>query len=308
MPVSCREFTRPSLNGEGDLFCRSWTPEAPRAVVVIAHGMCEHSGRYRRVGTLLAEHGFAVYMNDHCGHGRSAMGHPGTFSLRPGGFDYVLGDLKTLLDFAAAEQPGCRRVLMGHSMGSILAGIFADRWGRTLDGLVLMGTPSPNRFSGPYEALATLIAAAKGRTYDSRLLHDISAGVTSGNSHAPLIVRKQWLSHNMKNILEYMHDPLCDFDFSASATAELAGGLREFGGRRWGAGVPKKLPVLILAGSEDSGGGFGEGPRHYAAQLRRQGVRDVTLRLIEGTRHEVLNETDTREADECLLSWLEKRF
>ena len=308
MAVTLREFTHPSLNGEGDLFSRAWIPDAPRAVLQIAHGMCEHSGRYMRIGNLLAENGYAVFMNDHCGHGRSAMGHPGTFALQKHGFDFVLGDMRTLFDLAGEEFPRLPKVLLGHSMGSILAGIYGDRWGKTLAGLVLMGTPSPNPAAEFCVLLADAIARSKGFTYDSALLDRITGGATSGRTDAPPLERKQWLTHDQDVIRAYVEDPLCGFEFSASATAELAGGLREFGSPRWGAGVPKKLPVLILAGEEDRCGADGEAPRHYYAQLRKYGVRDAELRLIPGARHEVLNETNHAVADAVLLEWLRTRI
>lgn len=300
-----REFTRPSLNGEGELFSRAWIPERPRAVVQIAHGMCEHSGRYQRVGTMLAGAGYAVYMNDHCGHGRSAMGHPGTFSLHGHGFDFVLGDMKTLFDLAREEHPGLPKILIGHSMGSILAGIYADRWGRGLRGLALLGTPSPSRAAASGARLAGAISRRKGQTYESPFLQRIAGGATNGCPGAPAMERKQWLTHDQEVIRAYVEDPLCGFEFSASAMAELVAGLAEFGSENWGAGVPKGLPVLIMAGQEDRGGGFGKAPRYYARQLRAHGVRNVTMKILPHARHEVLNETNHVPADRALLEWLE---
>lgn len=304
MSVSCREYSRLSLNGEGEIFSRRWTCDEPRAVIQIAHGMCEHSGRYERLGRLLAEAGFAVYMNDHCGHGKSHMGHPGTFAMKDHGFDFVLGDMKTLFDLAEEEFPDRKRILMGHSMGSILSGIYADRWGKELSGLALFSPPAPNGGAFIAAALGRIVSRRWGYDCHSPLLYRITSSATSG-SGSP-IVRKQWLSHNMENIVSYMDDPLAGFEFSASATAELCDGLAEFGGKHWGKGVPKRLPVLILAGGEDGCGHYGAAAQHYYGQLKKYGVQNAEMRIISSARHEIFNELDTREADETLLSWLEQ--
>ncbi|MBQ2895374.1 MAG: alpha/beta fold hydrolase [Oscillospiraceae bacterium] len=302
MTVIYEEYRRLSLNGEGELFSRSWKCESPRAVIQIAHGMCEHSGRYERLGRLLAEAGFAVYMNDHCGHGQSQMGHPGTFSMKPHGFDFVLGDMKSLFDLAEAEFPGKGRILMGHSMGSILSGIYADHWGRTLSGLCLLSPPAPNRYVGLATLLGRIISRSRGYDHFSPLLHHVTSSSTGGTGSP--IIRKQWLSHNMENIVDYMDDPLAGFEFSASATVELCAGLDEFGSKRWGRNVPKGLRVLILAGGEDGCGGYGAAASHYFGQLKKYGVRDSEMHVLPHARHEIFNELDTREAEAHLLGWL----
>ena len=72
MKTAYQEWTRPASSGEGEIFSRSWVGESPAAVLVLVHGMAEHSGRYGHFARFLAENGFAVYANDHAGHGMSA--------------------------------------------------------------------------------------------------------------------------------------------------------------------------------------------------------------------------------------------
>ena len=90
MEIRKEEYRRPSASGEGDLLSRSWLSQGkPKAIVQIAHGMSEHSGRYDRFASLLAGEGFAVFANDHIGHGGSAMGHMGTMAMKEGGFGFL---------------------------------------------------------------------------------------------------------------------------------------------------------------------------------------------------------------------------
>ena len=117
MKIQYREFTRPSACGEGEVFSRSWQPDsAPHAIIQIAHGMQEHAGRYDRFARRLAENGWAVYANDHIGHGKSAMGHMGTFSLMPGGFEFLLADMHT----PGTNIPICRAPCWGTAWAALL--------------------------------------------------------------------------------------------------------------------------------------------------------------------------------------------
>jgi alpha-beta hydrolase superfamily lysophospholipase len=114
---------------------RSWLPDGPpRGVVVLVHGMGEHSGRYDHVGRHLASRGLAVLSYDHRGHGLSG-GETGTVER----FDLFLDDLSTMMDLARAEHSGVPLFALGHSMGGlILASWLLDR-GPSPDLVVLSG-------------------------------------------------------------------------------------------------------------------------------------------------------------------------
>ena len=99
------------------LFRRSWAPTRdPERAIVLAHGAFEHSGRYEHVGAWLAERGSAVHALDHQGNGRSSG--PRNFAKR---FDHYLDDIEALIELVAEELPGVRRVLLGHSLGGLMA-------------------------------------------------------------------------------------------------------------------------------------------------------------------------------------------
>ena len=106
----------------GTIATVDWPHEDPRRVVVLAHGYGEHIGRYEHVAQDLAAHGAAVYGLDHLGHGES----DGERALVED-FADVLADLDRLVDRAAAEHPGVPLVLLGHSMGGLIATRFSPR-------------------------------------------------------------------------------------------------------------------------------------------------------------------------------------
>lgn len=126
--------TLPSTTGE-TLFYRVWRPAGrARGVVVLVHGLSEHSERYEHVGRFLAERGLAVYAHDHLGHGRSG-GRRGWVAS----FDHFLDDVEKLHELATREHPGVPTFLLGHSMGGLIASAYVLERTRKPDYLILSG-------------------------------------------------------------------------------------------------------------------------------------------------------------------------
>lgn len=123
------------FNGErGRIFVRRWDVEAPRFVALIAHGYGEHSGRYEHVAAALNGLGATVYAPDHLGHGQSA-GERASID----GMGSVVEDLHTVADEARKQHPDLPVVLIGHSMGGLIATRFAQAYANELAALVLSG-------------------------------------------------------------------------------------------------------------------------------------------------------------------------
>ena len=307
MEIRYQEFTHPSACGEGDVFARSWLPDTPpKAIIQIAHGMQEHAGRYDRFARHLAEHGWAVYANDHIGHGRSTMGHMGTFSLKPGGFEFLLQDMHSLFEIAEKNHPGLPVVLFGHSMGSIASGIYPRRFDDAQI-LILMGTPASNPMVGLGIAMAGSYAKLKGPTAISSMMTKMaSANIGSGGSSDPMVANA-WLSRDENEVRKATEDPLFGNPFSASAYRELFLGIREFGGKNWGSTVPD-IPILITAGGDDSCGNRGAAPKHYYDALIASGHHDVTLKIYDGAHHELLNEINRDEVEEMIFGFITEKL
>ena len=305
MSIIHTTFSRPSANGEGSLFSQKWVDSAmtQKAVVQIAHGMNEHSGRYDRFARFLAEQGYAVYANDHIGHGQSDFSHRGTFSLQKGGFEFLLQDIHSLFSYAMAENPNLPRLLFGHSMGSLAAGLYPTRFD-DIDALLLMGTPAQNPVAGFGILIADLTVLFRGRTARSKFLTK-AAEANMGKGSSDPMVRHGWLTRDREEVLRFTNDALNGDSFSASAFGEMLAALREFGKKDWARRVPE-MPILITAGTADSVGALGKGPFHYYQLLIDSGHKDVTLKLYEGARHELLNELNRDEVHQDLLSFINK--
>jgi len=114
-----------------------------------------------------------------------------------------------------------------------------------------------------------------------------------------------WLSRDPAEVDKYVNDPDCGFVFSAGAFADVLKGLAEVNTDQLASRVPKDLPVHLASGDKDPVGANGKGVRQVADQLRRAGVKDVTMTLWPEARHEILNETNRDEVEIEILNWLD---
>ena len=146
MPES-REWT---LDGHGGaLVARTWSGgDAPSYVVLLAHGYGEHIGRYEHVAAALVANGAVVYAVDHVGHGKSEGER-----VLIADFEPVVDDLHEVDRRAREEHPGLPVVLIGHSMGGLIAARYAQRYGESLSAVVLSGP-----LIGAWEAGGQLLA------------------------------------------------------------------------------------------------------------------------------------------------------
>lgn len=291
------------------LFYRRFLPVAgeARAVVHVAHGMSEHSGRYARLAEALTREGFAVYAGDHRGHGRTASaaerGHFG-----PGGVARVVADLGELMGLEKREHPGRPFVLLGHSMGSFFAQELMLTRGDELHAVVLSGSAGkPNALASVGRYLARLERVRLGAKGASGLLRALSFDAFNKPFAASGPTRFEWLSRDRAEVDAYVADELCGFDATTDLWVELLDLLGRLARPERQARIPKRLPVYVFSGSEDPANERTKSLQQLLDALRAAGLTDVTHRFYEGARHETLNETNRDEVTSDLLRWLNER-
>ncbi|GAA2471592.1 alpha/beta hydrolase [Terrabacter carboxydivorans] len=287
-----------------EVFVNRWLPDGPaKAVVQVSHGMAEHSSRYARFAQRLTDHGYAVYGSDHRGHGKT-VGSRGYFAQQDG-WQTVIDDLHAVTERAREEQPGLPVFLLGHSMGSFLARGYVAQFGSELTGLVLSGTSGgAGAISRVGLFLASTQARLRGHTHASGLMNTLTFGQYN-SAFKPTRTQFDWLSRDTAEVDKYVNDPDCGFVFSAGGFVDLIRGLEGVNTDAVAGRIPKNLPVHLTSGDMDPVGANGKGVRKVADQLRRLGVRDVTLTLWPEARHEILNETNRDEVEVEILEWLD---
>jgi alpha-beta hydrolase superfamily lysophospholipase len=307
--LSATEFQLAVQNGVA--FVRAWLPAGatPRACVQIVHGMAEHGGRYARFATALNHAGYAVYAHDLPGHGRTArapdeLGH----FADEHGWRLALQSIHTVQVEMRARHPGLPLVLFGHSMGALLSQDYIVHHGRETAACVLSATTGEIglvRLVGM--ALMNAEIALGGPRHRSVVAERLSFKAFN-NRFKPTRTAFDWLSRDPAEVDAYVNDPRCGFRASSSLWADLlayGGRLREPARL---ARIPKTLPVLIIAGTEDPATQGAKGPTLLERAYFQAGLKDVTLKLYDGARHELLNETCRDQVTRDVIDWLAPRI
>jgi alpha-beta hydrolase superfamily lysophospholipase len=302
------ELRLPCHDG-ASLFLRGFTPEtSPKAVLQVVHGMAEHSARYARLAQALTARGYAVYADDHRGHGKSAPGRGdlGHFADADG-WNHVVRDELTVLDEIRARHPGLPVFLLGHSMGSYIARTLAIRHGDRYQGLIISGTSHDAPLT--YRA-ASLIAGAEklrlGPRGKSPVLRKLSFETFNAKFDDPR-TPADWLSRDAAEVDKYVADPLCGFECSTQLWQDVFAGLVEICSDAHIARMPKGLPVLIIAGERDPLNNGLRGIKKLRKAFDTAGLTQVTERVYPGARHELFNETCRDEVTRDLAAWLDAR-
>lgn len=308
-----KEISFPSWGTDVEVFGDVWgagTDDAPRAVVQIVHGMSEHIGRYDHFARFLACRGFAVCGLDHVGHGRSVKdpSKRGHIPARNGRDVLVQNVLKLHDAMRARYGDQVPYFLFGHSMGSFVTRVYICDYADDLAGAVICGTGHVEpQVSKAGHLLARAVARLRGEEHVSELLHRMADGAYSDavpNARTPL----DWLSANAENVDAYMADEACGAPFTAGGYATLTALVADACSAPNIARIPKALPLYFVAGAQDPVGSNGAGVRTAANMARKAGVRDVEVKIYEGMRHEILNETGRDEVYADVLNWLERHL
>lgn len=277
-----------------------------KAIVVIAHGMAEHKGRYDEFITFLAQNGYAVFVHDHLGHGESVKSddYLGFFGEEDG-WKTLVEDCGSVIDCAREIFPNRQVILFGHSMGSFVARAFAQMHPLTLDGAVFCGTSGSNPAAAIAVKIADAVAKSKGNLYRSEFINTIAFG-TYNKKIKPQRTEFDWLTRDNEIVDKYVADKYCGFLFTACGFRDLFSVLKYVSGKSWYNGVRKNLPMYLIAGDADPVGEYGSGVKQVAADLKKTGHTNVDIKIYKGGRHEILNETDRADVMNDVLLWLDK--
>lgn len=274
-------------------------PDYPASCcLVISHGMAEHGDRYAGLAHWLTDHGVVVITYHHRGHGPGSA-HPGHYADDQG-WQSVVNDLHRVISHTKAVFPDLPVALLGHSMGSFIAQSYAQQHGEQIDTLILSATNRiHHRQLRASLWLISLVKAVRGKRHPSKAITRLTFGKFN-RPFQPARTDCDWLSRDPQQVDRYLADPHCGFECSVGLWQDFIRGMLAINPAHW----RTDLPVHLFAGTDDPVGEMGKGIRQHFQAIREAGVQKVTLRLFEGGRHEMLNETNSDAAWQHLLHCL----
>ena len=283
-----------------------WPADQPaRGVVQVFHGLGEHHSRYERFARRANADGLAVVAHDHRGHGPHAE-HLGYFA-KSGGWQKLIDDGLLVNDWIRAQYPGLPLILLGHSMGSYIAQYFTMQHFQRVSALVLSASTWPNKPSLIAGRLLALIESKRiGAHGRSALLDKLGFGKFN-NPFEPARTPLDWLSRDESEVDKYIGDPLCGGPYTCGLWLDLIGGLSAIASDDALLRIPANLPMLLTGGSDDPVGGD-KGIAQLAMHYAQTGHTHLGVKLYEGGRHEMFNETNRDEFTTNVIAWIDRQL
>lgn len=288
-----------------------WLPEPDssiRGIVQISHGMTETAARYARFAEALTGAGYAVYINDHRGHGKTAGKVDLLGDTGENGFYWMRRNLLQVAAIARSKHEGVPMILFAHSMGSFLAQkLMCEEGCEIYAGFILSGTNGPRSMLRIAESVASAQLKLKGEHHRSVLVNSMVFG-NYNRAFSPVRTAFDWLSSDPDEVDKYIADPFCGAICTTRFFRDFFHLLREIHSDESLRTLCKDRPIYIFAGDMDPVGMNGKGILLLAEMYQKLGVPDVEHKLYPGGRHEMLNEVNRDEVTADILNWLARHL
>jgi len=280
--------------------------ESTLGLVQISHGMAEHKWRYKEFINFLNMSGFHVAIHDHRGHGDRILDDQIGFFANDNGWNLVVEDVLAIHKETNKRFPNIPKILLGHSMGSWIS-LSALQQNNSFDIVLLSGSSRPNSSETFLQKLLLKIETLRlGKKGYSSLLHKIIFGGFNSrfkNTQTP----SDWLSRDSERVDDYVNDHLCGFVVTNQLWADVISGIENVFHPNNLTLINKNIPILVFSGSDDPVGGMGKGTTKLHNCLKNNKCMSE-LYLVEGARHETLNETNRITTYNYLLMFLKNNL
>lgn len=291
------------------IFIRVWDNICDaRGVIQIFHGMAEHSERYDEFARYLNEQGYVVYADDHRGHGKTELSKEELGYLGEDGFNKVVEDEKIITNFIKEQYKDIPIYIFAHSFGSFIGQEYITRYSENINGIILSGSAMQ---IGLDVKLGAVLAKIQRRFVDekreAKLIDKLSFGAFNRKVENPMN-KFAWLTRDTDEVDKYIKDENCGFISSINFYYNLFNGLNGLYRNDKIKNIRKDLPILLLSGDMDPVGKYGKSVKNLYNQYISLAIKNVSIKLYEGARHELLKETNKDEVYEYVVKWIEASY
>ena len=271
----------------------------PVGIVQISHGMAENKERYKDFMKYLSKEGYIVVIHDHRGHGKSVLKNDdlGYFNSNR---NILVEELYQVTTYIKKLYPNLKITLFAHSMGSLVARMYIQKYDNMIDRLILCGAPTYNPFSRIGSLLVGILGKIKGEKYKSEFLNNLVFKNYNKNYDVP----NSWICSNEDIVIEYNKSKYCGFIFTIDGFKMLFYMMRTVFKRNLYVVKNKTLKILLIGGMDDP---VIDGKRKYdnlKQFLNSVGYINVKEKMYENMRHEILNESENIKVYKDVLKFL----
>ena len=279
-------------------------------ILQIIHGMTEYIEKYLDFMEYLSSYGFLVVGHDQLGHGASyTKSEDQGYFGEPDPNLNLIEDIHKLKKITEEKYPNLPYFILGQSMGSFLLRQYITIYTDNLAGVLLLGTGfvSPCATSLALR-LISVWACFKGWKHKSNFIRGIISGSeikkwdTTGKD-----LNRSWLTRDPEMAKKLIFDKKSHFVFTLNGYYGLLQCINYVCNNSNIVKVKSNLPILFISGKCDLVGNYGKGVIKSAEIMRSMGSIDVTLKLIDNDRHELLNEIDRKDIYIYILNWIEQK-
>lgn len=303
------ELFFPSKDKKTNIHMVIWEPDNEvLGVIEVVHGVTEHIMRYEEMAYYFTNRNVAVVGIDLLGHGLSTNnGNKVMYFGKKGSWDYVVDDVERCLVHAKELHPNIPILMLGFSLGSFLVRTHMIKNPGFVDGVVLVGTGYNSNLE---ISLAQSVVKSETRKYGDNVATDKIRNLTFGMYNKKFKPNKtdyDWLCSDEEALEEYMNDELVGKNMTVGLFRELLNGMKYTCDRNNIKKVDCNKPVLLLSGEKDSVGKDGKGVEKVYSLFKKAGVRDVSIKVYDGLRHDILHEKSHFSIYEDIFNWMKAR-
>ena len=292
-----------------DVFVYKWTPdEAPKAMLLVIHGLADHAGRYEEFAKTATQAGYVLFAPDLRGHGKTAGKASELGILEIDGWNSVMNDLRILATQMKTDYPNLPFFLFGHSMGSEFSQDYMIRWGSEVKAVALSAPQSQQ----PLYILLFGELLGKGEINKlgpkaPSITFQKLAWEKFNKQFKPVETDFDWISTDSKEVKKYADDVLCGWVPSTVFATEITRGFKRIHKKANREMIPNDLPIFVICGTQDSSNNFGRWVKIFIKKYTSLG-KHIESKFYPGNRHDLLHDVNRADVTQDIIKWFDSHL
>lgn len=273
-----------------------------KGIVQISHGMAEHKERYYDFMKYLSDNGYIAIIHDHRGHGKSIKNKQDYGYFYTEDVNIIIEDLHDITNYIKQKYQNLPIYLFSHSMGTLVARGYIQKYDQEIDKLILCGPPTKNNLANFAIFLAYITKLFTKEKSPNYFLNKLTFGSYNKNNQ----LENSWLSKNQENVKTYNKDSLCGFIFTTNGFINLYKLMANAYKKNKYLYQNKNLDILLIAGSKDPAIQNTDKFNNLVSFLNSIGYK-TTSKLYQDLGHEILNEEEKLTIYKDILNFITKK-